>query len=116
MSGLIIFATKYQDKSAIDSSVHLTKAIIKAGLQDIAGIALDNGYWDQAVDNLVINFNPDWADENIGSFLFENSGVSSSYVLDGDNLSVYGSNEGERESRNPLKRYSGGLHSTRLFS
>ena len=53
ISGLVAFVTNSQNQKAIDTSVHLTNSIINANKRSIGITVLDNGFWDQAVDNLV---------------------------------------------------------------
>ena len=109
ISGLVVFVTHNQNTKAIETSIHLAKAVVAANQRDLGIKSVDNGYWDQAVENLVTEFDPDWADDNVGAYLFESAGVSSSYVLDGSNRPVYSAVAGERTADDPLKRFSGGL-------
>ncbi len=109
ISGLVFLATQGQDRNAINASVHLAHAAVAATERSLANLAYESAYWDQAVENLVTNIDPDWADENIGPYLNEAYGISSSHVLGTDNQLVYGSIEGERSADDPLARFSGGL-------
>ena len=69
----------------------------------------DTSFWDQAVDNLVTAPDPDWADTNVGMYLYEQHGTSSSYVFDADNRLVYGMKDGERWSDDQFSYFSNGL-------
>lgn len=109
ISGLVAFVTNSQNQKAIETSVHLANSIINANKRSIGITVLDNGFWDQAVDNLVYKPNLEWADENLGQYLYKNSGIHSSYVLDANNQTVFSSREGKRVNQNPFDEYAGGL-------
>ncbi len=109
ISGLVAFVTDNQNQKAIDTSVHLANSIINANKRSIGHTVVDNGFWDQAVENLVNNINLEWADENLGRYLNENSGIHAAYVLDSKNQTVFSALEGKRVTQNPFDEYAGGL-------
>ncbi|MCF8468525.1 MAG: hypothetical protein K9G33_14085 [Sneathiella sp.] len=109
MSVLVAFVTYNQNQKAIAASVHLAKAVIAANERKMNSTALDYGYWDQAVDNLVDKPDANWADNNVGSFLFDNSAITSSFVMDSKNKPVFSFVEGKQVDENPLKQFSDGL-------
>jgi signal transduction histidine kinase len=107
--GLVAFATHSQNRNAVDSSVHLAKAILASNDRDMAQTTFDNGYWDQAVENLVSNPDVDWADENVGSYLNDNAQMTSTYIIDGDNKPVFSFTDGELVNDDPVNNFSGGI-------
>ena len=109
ISGLVAFVTNSQNQKAIETSVHLANSIINANKRSIGITVLDNGFWDQAVDNLVYKPNLKWADENLGQYLNKNSGIHSSYVLDANNQTIFSSREGKRVNQNPFDEDADGL-------
>lgn len=109
ISGLLYLSTRGQDRNAIETSMHLAEAALDTAQRELANIAFETAYWDQAVDNLVINFNIDWAADNLGSYLSENYGVSASYLINKSGITAFGAYNGETISEDPFKRYSGGL-------
>lgn len=109
IAGLVVTVTKNQNTKSIESSIQLIKAAIKTNERNMRITALEYGYWDQIVDNLVVKTDLIWADKNLGHYLFEVSHVFSSYVLDPENNLVYGSANKQRVLVNPLKVFSGGL-------
>lgn len=106
---LIAYLTYFQNQNAISASVQLTKAIFESRLGDIRRTVYDSAYWDQAVNQLVTKMDPVWADENIGAYQYELTGITSSYVLDKNDEVRYGSVEGERVEENTLSNFKGGL-------
>ena len=47
------------------------------------------------MNNLVTATNLEWADNNVGIYLYESVGISSSYVVDADDRPVYTMTDGE---------------------
>lgn len=109
ISGLVAFVTDSQNQKAIDTSVHLANSIINANKRSIGHTIVDNGFWDQAVENLVYKINLEWADENFGRYLNENSEVHAAYVLGSKNQTVFSAQDGKRVNQNPFDTYAGGL-------
>ncbi len=107
--GLILFVTHNQNQAEISRSTLLAKAIVERQKRTLGDSVKESGYWDQAVDNLVNRLDPDWADSNVGSYVYDALGISSSYVLDPSNRLVYSSLYGERVEDDPVSRFSGGL-------
>ncbi len=109
ISGLVYLATLGQDRNAIEASIQLAKNAFIELQKNLSDLSIELAYWDQAVDNLVIKPDPAWADDNVGSYLFETYNLHSSYVLGAANQLIYSSIAGERLVDDPLKRFSGGL-------
>lgn len=109
ISGLLYLSTRGQDRNAIETSLHLAEAALNTTHRELTNITFETAYWDQAVDNLVSNFNIDWAIDNLGSYLSENYGVSASYLIDENGHTAFGAYNGEPISEDPFTRYSGGL-------
>ena len=108
--GLVIFTTHKQNQDALEASRHLANAVIEAFERDIGGAAFDNGYWDQAYENMVTRVNMAWGDINYGEYLYENNSVSSIYVLDGDDQVIYNAIDGKRQTDDPLVRFAEGIN------
>jgi signal transduction histidine kinase len=109
MSGLILYVTQIQNESAINKSIHLATAVIERQKKSLAAIAKESAYWDQAVENLVTSFDPAWADGNVGAYVHDSLGISSTYVLGPGNQLIYSSMYGSRSNDDPLARFDGGL-------
>lgn len=107
--GLVFMATQGQDRNAIKASVQLARSAISTTLNSLSTLTFEYGYWDQAVDNLVTEFDRAWAEDNIGSNLVETYGISSSYVLGIDNRLVFSSINGRSTEDDPLTRFGGSI-------
>lgn len=109
IGALVVLAARSQDRVASESSIHLTRSILKDIEQRLADQLVDYSYWNQAVDHLVNNFSAEWADNNVGIYMHKNFGITSSYVIDAGNRTVYGMSDGARSTADPLTRYGDDL-------
>jgi len=109
IGGLVVVAAKSQNQVAISDSVHLARSVLMAMERRLADQLLDYSYWDQGVDNLVTKLNPDWADNNVGAYMHDKFGISSSFVLDDKNRPIYASINGKRVTADPIVVFAGGL-------
>ncbi|HJO74567.1 MAG TPA: ATP-binding protein [Rhodospirillales bacterium] len=109
IAGITLFTSRSQDRIAAEESIHLTKSVVAAITRRLADQTLDYAYWEQAVDNLVTTLDLDWADNNVGIYMHETFGITSSFVLDGANRPLYGMIEGKRHVLDPLDMFPVGL-------
>lgn len=105
ISTLVAFVTYNQNQKAIEASIHLVNAVISSHERSMRTTALEYGYWDQIVENLVEQTDLEWADKNLGVYLYETSKIPNSYVLNGENQVVYSAIKGERVTVNPLVQF-----------
>lgn len=87
-----------QNRNAIAHAEHLFEAVMSERFDRMSELVLEYGYWDEAVNNLIVNINPDWVENNFDPYLFETLNVSEAHVLDQNNDVVFSSIEGERAS------------------
>jgi len=109
LNALVFFSIHTMNQNSIHSSVHLADAVLDGQKRSLKTLTRDHSFWDQAVDNVVINQNLEWVDLNIGLYLFEAEGITSSYVIDANNDLIYAQIDGVRQVDDPLSRFSGGL-------
>ena len=108
IAGVVVYAAQGQDRVATDATIHLAGSVIADKKRALAQLAREYTFWDEAVQNLVTTPDLDWADANIGTYMYENFGMSSSFVIDAQNHPVYGMIDGERTVDDPLTLLSGG--------
>ena len=104
IAGLAIVAANGQDRIAIDNSIHLTRSVLADYERRLAQTVLDYSYWDEAVANLVTAPDLEWADDNVGVYLYDAFGISSSYVVDENDRASYRMVGGERVESDPSTR------------
>lgn len=100
LSFLIVFV---QDRNAIRASVKIVGGNLQNRLGEMSLLVKEYGYWDQAVENIVRNFDAEWIDSQMGEYLFENADVDLIRVVDGQNRIVLQIREGviEESSSDP---------------
>lgn len=109
ISGLLYLSTKGQDQNAIETSIHLAEAALDTTQRELANITFETSYWDQAVENLVTNYNPGWAASNMGTYLANNYGVTASFVIKKSGEITFAALDGAKSDVDPFQKYSGGL-------
>ncbi len=95
ISIVLFVMTRDQDRAATDASENVVSALLQVSQRDLQRLAKDYSHWDIAVRNLVIAFNPDWADRNVGSYLEEAFNVSATFVLSGNDQLIFAVVDGE---------------------
>jgi sensor domain CHASE-containing protein len=89
--GFVWFSAKKQDEIARKNSIVSVAAALERHATHLGRIAKDFAWWNDAVENLVLALDQDWADQGIGFYAFENYGYERSFVVDGANRTVYSS-------------------------
>ena len=94
--GFVWFSAKNQDEIARADSIKSVTGALQRHATHLGRIAKDFSWWNDAVENLVIDLDLEWADQGIGFYAFENYGYEESFVLDGENRTIYSSEDSER--------------------
>ncbi|MBL6946374.1 MAG: PAS domain S-box protein [Rhodospirillales bacterium] len=105
---IVVFAAREIDRLAEEDSRHLLQSAVTQPRELVKTIAVDYSFWDQAVENLIENFDRDWADANIGVYL-RDYGICSTNVFNPENLAIYSIAQCETESDGPFIPFEGGL-------
>lgn len=92
LSFLVVYL---QDRNAIAASEKLVRGDLDKRLHAMSVQLLDNGYWDQAVDNVITIPNPAWIAEEFGAYLYSTSHMSRVQIFDGADRRVVLIDEGE---------------------
>ncbi len=108
IGALIVLAAWGQDRIAYEDSISHVRAEFDRVQRHLAMVATDTAFWDEAVDNLVVNFNPVWASDNISTHMARTRGIDSSYLIGpAGQIRFAFSKDGDAGS-GPFKRFSGG--------
>ena len=105
------FSAQNQDQIALRQSVEAVHSAIERKGLEIARVAKDYSWWNDAVRNLVLEFDPDWADLSIGFYVFENHGYEMSFVVDGQDQTTYASSADQRIVADGFETLRNGLGS-----
>lgn len=100
--GLLFAGSLELDRFARDQSRTLAETAVAKAKADVAFVARDYGFWDAALENLVIHPDPAWADSNVGTYAWEELGMSRTLVLGRDDKPLYSMKDGETSSDEAL--------------
>ena len=100
--GLFIAGSMELDRFARDQSRTLAQTAVAKSLADVAFVTRDYGFWDAAVENLIRRPDSSWADSNVGTYAWEELGMSRTLVLGSDNTPLYTMKDGETSSQEVL--------------
>lgn len=87
--GLMSISARGQNETARENSRNLVEALLKEKMSHMMQLNISHSYWDEAVDNLAYKVNTDWADKNIGAYLFQASGITATHVVDLEEKTTY---------------------------
>ncbi len=96
LAGTLWFASASQDELARQHERQLIEHAIAMVRRQTALTAKDYGFWDDAVQHLVLALDLEWADGNVGAYIHDTFGFEDSFVLNGDNQTIYGQIDGAR--------------------
>ncbi len=94
----IWFSARAQDEVALEQSIDTVRDAIERQLAKIGLAAKDYSWWDEAVANLDIALDEDWADDNVGLYIHHVHGYELSLVIDREDHTIYAQLDGERRS------------------
>ncbi len=96
MVSLWLIAERTRATTATEASVSLLHTVLRAEERRLGLTARDYVWWDESIRNILVDFDPDWADNNIGRYLHEAFDITLSLVIAGDGRLIYGAREGVR--------------------
>jgi len=91
-----LLSSREVDRVAVEASVYLAASDLRDRNRILRHLIIDHAWWDDAVQNLIIEPDPTWADAHIGGHLLEVFYGSLSLVVTGKDTLVYVSEDGER--------------------
>ena len=94
--GFTWFSARKQDEVALRQSIETVRGAIERELAKIGLAAKDYTWWNEAVLNLDVALNENWADDNVGSYIHHVHGYELSLVIDRQDQTIYEQLDGER--------------------
>jgi diguanylate cyclase (GGDEF)-like protein len=68
---------------------------VEARIHELEAMIIPQSNWDDAVANLDVTFDPEFAADNIGVFLYQTDGFERTYLVGGDNRPLFAMEEGK---------------------
>ena len=90
------YSAREQDRQSRDASVVAMSEYLKSRSRTISRVAKDYAWWNDAFRNLQLELNIEWADRNIGGYLYSTFGLELSLVVDPNGRTVYAAIDGRR--------------------
>src|SRR5918996_6472044 len=90
------FSARKQDEVALSQSVETVRDAVRRQLDKIGLAAKDYTWWDEAVRNLDLALDENWADQNVGLYIHHVHGYELSLVIDRNDQTIYEQLDGER--------------------
>jgi diguanylate cyclase (GGDEF)-like protein/PAS domain S-box-containing protein len=103
------FSAKNQDQIARQQSIQSVQDAIARKAKEVSLVAQDYAWWNDTAKNLVLNLNLEWADLGIGFYVYDNRGYEMSFVVDGQDRTIYASVEDKRADLDAFKALSHGI-------
>lgn len=107
--GVLIYgineSAQTQDRLDVENSEKLLAALLADHNEHLQGIAFDYSYWGDTLQNLVFQLNLNWANENLGSYLFDLHDIAGSYVIDAENHTKYAVESGQLVETDFLREF-----------
>ncbi len=108
VGALLYFGVLGQDSIARRNSEAAVASSLRMLNANVRDHAVDNAWWDATRIRVVGARDYDWADQNIGAWMFETYGINGSFVLGSENEPIYTVLEGERVAYS-LDDFDGGI-------
>ncbi|MFM5954890.1 MAG: putative bifunctional diguanylate cyclase/phosphodiesterase [Novosphingobium sp.] len=100
---LSFFLVERFDMVASDREVTMVEHGLQWDIAEMERVVATQVDWDDAIASLDRKFDPNWADFNIGNYLYTFNGFSHAFVLDAAGQPIYASVHGERS---PVAAYA----------
>ena len=115
LAGLVLACTllwisgRQQDEMGLRQERRLVGHAIASAIAELGVIAKDYSWWDEAVQRIVMDLDPDWIDVNPGIYVHDTFGYHYTFIVDGANRTSYGAIDGERAAADAFATLSPGL-------
>jgi diguanylate cyclase (GGDEF)-like protein/PAS domain S-box-containing protein len=107
--GLMAVNAATEDETARLQSINTVQNNLSLRESQVGRVAKDYAWWNDAVRNLHIDVDLDWADLNVAGYIYETHGFHATLVVNAENHTTYGAIEGERVPIDTIPEISGGL-------
>ncbi|GHD48112.1 hypothetical protein GCM10017083_18820 [Thalassobaculum fulvum] len=103
---LAVIAANSQNRLAIRSDQYLASSALRVETEQLGGVVRDYSFWNDAVENLAVEFDRGWAEDNVGAWANESLGMDATLVLDADLEPIFGSVDGAIQEADMAARFS----------
>lgn len=98
---MLIWMTYAQDALQMEQERNLASAALHSREEFLTRNLGDYGVWNDAVENMVLSRNINWANTNLGPYLYEIQGYEYSFVIGPDDEIIYSSYRDKQKALDP---------------
>jgi diguanylate cyclase (GGDEF)-like protein/PAS domain S-box-containing protein len=109
LAGALWLDSTNQDRLGRQHERQLIEHAIALVRRQLTITVKDYTHWDDAVRYLALELDPDWADGNVGAYIYDNFGFEYSFLVDDGDRTVYGQIDGTRVTADAFVELSQGL-------
>lgn len=109
LAGVAFFAAQRFEERDLSRERALAESALRAELEEMASQARDRAWWDEAIEKLVMSPDDLFADDNIGSYLFEDFEISIAAVIHPDGSRGFTFLNGENRTDDKIPDMFAGL-------
>lgn len=99
-AGLFVL-TRIQDDMESVRERNMAATVVAARVDYMRRLMIEYAQWDEAARRLVLAFDEDWADREVGSLMYEQNGFEAVFVTDDAGRPLYGIVDGRRSRADP---------------
>jgi methyl-accepting chemotaxis protein len=100
---ILFWVTNAQNDLQLEQEKKLAERAIAARQTAVSENLMGYSLWSDTVKNVIFDFDPDWADENIGPFIYDNYEYERTLVVSADGKTVYSSFKDQRDQQDAAK-------------
>jgi diguanylate cyclase (GGDEF)-like protein/PAS domain S-box-containing protein len=109
VAGFVGYSAYSQDRIALEQSIASVRDAVDRKQRQIGLVAKDYSWWNDSAQNLDLAFDPEWAQTNIGFYIYDVHGFELSFVVDRYDRTIYGQIDGEPSAVDAFALLSGQL-------
>ncbi len=103
---LLLWLTQIQNDLQMEQQSKLAERAVATRQSSISENLTGYAYWSDTVKKTVFELDPEWADNNIGKFVYDNYGYQRSFVVRADGQTIY-SNHIDKNNKDDAKTLIG---------
>jgi len=88
-TALLIYTAERQNRLAHGAERHLARSALLGVRNGVLDFAQDYAFWNATVENVVQNYDPEWADENIGQWAIDGLNMDGAAVFGAGNRIIH---------------------------
>lgn len=109
LAGVAFYAAEKFEQRDLMREQALAESALRAELSELSALVKDHSWWDIALQNLVVSPDPEWADDNIGSYLRDDFEFGLAVVIGEDGARGITFLDGEDRTANDLPEFDSAL-------